>query len=135
MTQQSIQDQLRMDPNALYREEQFSDQRAGQIRKLTPVTPSGEHDTDRSVVFVGSTQVMTPAGALPLSFELPGDTIGEAAGHFADEAEKAIENAMEELKQMQREAQNSIVVPGQEGPGGAGGGMGPGAGMGNIQLK
>ncbi len=134
MTEQSIQDQLRMDPDALYREEQFSDQRAGQIRRLTPVTASGQDDPSRSVMFVGSTQVMTPAGALPLSFELPGETIGEAASHFADEAEKAIENAMEELKRMQREAQNSIVVPGQEGPGGAGG-MGPGGGMGNIQLK
>ena len=134
MTEQSINEQLRMDPDALYREEQFSDQRAGQIRKLTPVTPAGEDDPARPVMFVGSTQVMTPAGALPLSFELPGDTIGEAAGHFANEAEKAIENAMEELKRMQREAQNSIVVPGQEGPGG-GGAMGPGGGMGNIQLK
>ena len=134
MNEQSIKEQLRMDPDALYREEQFSDQRAGQIRKLTPVTPTGEVDAARATMFVGSTQVMTPAGALPLSFELPGETIGEAASHFADEAEKAIENAMEELKRMQREAQSSIVVPGQEGPAG-GGGMGPGGGMGNIQLK
>ena len=133
MSEPSIREQLEMDPNGLYHEEQFSDQRAGQIRKLTPVTPEGAVDSTRPVMFVGSTQVMTPAGALPLSFELPGDTIGEAAKHFAEEAEKAIERTMEELKRMQREAQSSIVVPGQGGPGGPGmPGQDP---MGKIQLK
>lgn len=130
MAEPSIRDQLTMDPDALYREDQFSDQRAGHIRKLTPVTPEGEVDTSRPVIFVGQTQVMTPAGALPLSFELPGNTVGEAAAHFAEEAEKAIESTMEELKRLQREAQSSIVVPGQGGPGGPGGGP-----MGKIQLK
>lgn len=130
MAEPSIRDQLTMDPEALYREDQFSDQRAGHIRKLTPVTPEGEVDTSRPVIFVGQTQVMTPAGALPLSFELPGNTVGEAAAHFAEEAEKAIESTMEELKRLQREAQSSIVVPGQGGPGGSGGGP-----MGKIQLK
>jgi hypothetical protein len=130
MAEPSIRDQLTMDPEALYREDQFSDQRAGHIRKLTPVTPEGEVDTSRPVIFVGQTQVMTPAGALPLSFELPGNTVGEAAAHFAEEAEKAIESTMEELKRLQREAQSSIVVPGQGGPGGPGGGP-----MGKIQLK
>jgi hypothetical protein len=47
MNEQSIKEQLHMDPDALYREEQFSDQRAGQIRKLTPVTPTGEVDRCR----------------------------------------------------------------------------------------
>ncbi len=130
MAEPSIRDQLTMDPEALYREDQFSDQRAGHIRKLTPVTPEGEVDTSRPVIFVGQNQVMTPAGALPLSFELPGNTVGEAAAHFAEEAEKAIESTMEELKRLQREAQSSIVVPGQGGPGGPGGGP-----MGKIQLK
>ena len=130
MSESSIREQLQMDANGLYREEQFSDQKAGHIRKLTPVTAAGEPDPDRPIVFVGSTQVMTPAGALPLSFELPGATIGEAANHFAEEAEKAIEQTMEELKRLQREAQSSIVVPGQGGPGTPG--QGP---MGNIQLK
>lgn len=131
MAEPSIKDQLRMDPDALYLEEQFSDQRAGQIRKLTPVTRDGQADASRPVMFVGSTQIMTPAGALPLSFELPGQTVGEAAEHFAEEAEKAIESTMEELKRLQREAQSSIVVPGQGGPGVPGMG-GPG---GKIQLK
>ncbi len=131
MTEPSIKDQLRMDPDALYLEEQFSDQRAGHIRKLTPITRDGQPDTSRPVMFIGSTQIMTPAGALPLSFELPGQTVGEAADHFADEAEKAIESTMEELKRLQREAQSSIVVPGQGGPSGMPG-QGP---MGKIQLK
>jgi len=130
MAESSIQEQLRMDPDALYLEEQFSDQRAGHIRKLTPVTPDGQPDPARSVVFVGSTQIMTPGGALPLSFELPGTTVGEAASHFAEEAEKAIESTMAELKRLQHEAQSSIVVPGQGGHGLPG--QDP---MGKIQLK
>lgn len=132
MSEQSIREQLEMDPDGLYQEEQYSDQRAGHIRKLTPVTASGDVDPSRPVMFIGSTQVMTPAGALPLSFELPGKTVGEAASHFAEEAEKAIESTMEELKRLQREAQSSIVVPGQGGPGGGAPGQGP---LGNIQLK
>lgn len=136
MNQNDHLEQLRMDPNALYREEVFTDQETGSIRRLVPIKADGSDDTSREAVFVGQTQVMTPAGALPLSFELEGKTPGEAATHFAETAGKAIEEAVEEIKRMQRDAQSSIMVPGQGGGGmgGPGQGQGPGAMPGRIKL-
>ncbi|QOC24312.1 hypothetical protein IC757_16205 [Wenzhouxiangella sp. AB-CW3] len=124
------EEQFQFDKSALVQEEVFTDMRSGQIRRLTPLTVSGEVDTSQPVRYVGQTQVMTNAGALPLSFELEVDSLEAACDAFGDAAKKALEDTMEELKRLQREAQSSIMVPGQEG--GRGGGMGnmggPGAG-------
>ena len=40
-----------MDPNSLYREENFTDQKLGAIRKLIPVNSDGSDDKDREVMF------------------------------------------------------------------------------------
>ena len=114
-----------MDPNSLYREENFTDQKLGAIRKLIPVNTDGSDDKDREVMFFGSAQVMTPMGALPLNFALEGSTIGAAAEDFAGKAAIAVEEAAKELENMRREQASQIVVPGQ------GGGMG-GPGQGGI---
>ena len=114
-----------MDPNSLYREENFTDQKLGAIRKLIPVHFDGSDDKDREVMFFGSAQVMTPMGALPLNFALEGSTIGVAAEDFAGKAAIAVEEAAKELENMRREQASQIVVPGQ------GGGMG-GPGQGGI---
>ncbi|MDG1782578.1 MAG: hypothetical protein P8H52_03205 [Porticoccaceae bacterium] len=114
-----------MDPNSLYREENFTDQKLGAIRKLIPVNSDGNDDKDREVMFFGSAQVMTPMGALPLNFALEGSTIGAAAEDFAGKAAIAVEEAAKELENMRREQASQIVVPGQ------GGGMG-GPGQGGI---
>ena len=114
-----------MDPNGLFREENYTDQKMGAIRKLIPVCADGSDDTDRPVNFFGSAQVMTPMGAIPLNFALEGTTIGEAAEDFADKAAIAMEEAAKELERMRREQASQIVVPGQ-------GGMGGGSGSGII---
>lgn len=131
MNDNSIREQLGMDAEALYREETFTDRRVGSIQRLTPVTADGEDDTSRRVRYIGQTQVMSPAGALPISFELEVDSLSEAVAGFPEAAEKAVEDTVEELKRLQREAQSSIMVPGQEGPG-AGGMGGAGGAGGNI---
>lgn len=132
MEHSSMLEQLRMDADALYREENFSDRRVGSIQRLTPVTADGETDTSRKVRYVGQTQVMSPAGALPITFELEVDSLSEAVEQFPEAAHKAVEETVEELKRLQREQQSSIMVPGQEGGqgglGGAGGGV-PGGGL------
>ncbi|MDB2549637.1 hypothetical protein N9X44_02760 [Porticoccaceae bacterium] len=115
-----------MDPNGLFREENYTDQTMGAIRKLIPVCADGSDDTDRPVNFFGSAQVMTPMGAIPLNFALEGTTIGEAAEDFADKAAIAMEEAAKELERMRREQASQIVVPGQGGQGGMGGGSGSG---------
>ena len=114
-----------MNPAELYREEHFTDQKIGTIRRLTPVTPEGEVDTNRDVLYSGSTQIMTPMGALPINFNLEASTIGEAAEKFGPEAELAVERTAKEMEEMRREQASKIVIPGQEG------GMGgmPGGGI------
>ncbi len=106
--------EINMDAAALTREEVYTDSRVGTIRKMTPVTVEGEPDSSRSVQFVGSTQIMTPGGALPLTFEIEADTLEAAVAGFGDAAKLAIERTMEELKEMQRQQASSIVVPGRE---------------------
>jgi len=111
-----------MNPAELYLEEIFTDQKIGSIRRLTPVTPSGEPDPERQVLYMGSTQVMSPMGALPINFPLEADSIGEAAEKFGAEAEAAVERTAKELEELRREQASKIVVPGQgSGPGGMGG--------------
>jgi len=126
-----------MNAQDLYREEVFTDRKVGSIRRLTPVTPEGEADASRGVLYVGQAQLMTSMGAVPLSFEIPAQSLDQAVSQFAVEAQKAVERTMKEIQEMQREAASSIVVP-QGGGGGGGGGMpGGGGGMpggGNIQF-
>lgn len=111
MSQTGRNQDISMDPDALWREEVFTDNRIGTIRKLTPVTSGGEEDHARPVQYLGSTQVMTPAGALPLNFEIPAGNLREAVEGFGEAAQQAVERTMEELREMQRQAASSIVVP------------------------
>ena len=113
MSQMDNTQEIRMDATAMMREEVFTDNRIGTIRKLTPVTLEGSTDDSRKVQFVGSTQIMTPGGALPLSFEIETETLEGAIEGFGDAAKQAVERTMEELKELQRQQASSIVVPGR----------------------
>jgi hypothetical protein len=122
---------VRLDPAAMYREEIFTDRRAGTIRRLTPVTLTGATDSARPVLFSGQTQLLTPAGVLPLVFEIEAATLEEALEKFPDGVKVALEQAIDEAREMRREAASRIVVPEV---GGAGLGPGPGAGGGKIKF-
>jgi len=101
----------RMDANDLYREDTFSDRRVGTIRVMTPVKPDGSPDVSRVPVYVGQAQIMTPAGVLPLSFEIEAKTLAEACAGFADGAKVAFDETMKELQEMRRQQASSIVIP------------------------
>src|ERR1700741_3750130 len=120
---ESIND-IKVDSKALYLEEVFTDRRIGTIRRLTPVQGDGARDPARSVLYTGETQVMTPAGALPIGFEIGAGSLEEAADKFGQLAKEAIERTVKELQELRRQAASQIVVP--QGPlppmGGAGGG-------------
>lgn len=136
MTTRGSRDELTMDPASLYREEVFTDRRLGTIRVLTPVKTDGSTDVSRTVLYLGEAQILTPAGALPLAFEIDARSLGDAVEKFAANAEVAIERAVKELQEMRREAASSIVIPdrlpgGIVGPGGPGGMLGGG----KIQLS
>ena len=116
-----------MDSSDLWREEVFTDRKIGTIRRLTPVKPDGSPDSARKAVFVGEASLDTPAGALPLNFELPAETLEQAAAAYGAAVQKAFEEAMAALQEMRRRASSSLVLP-TGGAGLPGGGLGPGAG-------
>jgi len=100
-----------MSVEALYREDVFTDQRVGTVRRLTPVKSDGGDDASRPSIFIGQATVMTPMGSLPLSFELAAKTLAEAVAQFGPAAQQAIEEAARELQEMRRQAASSIVIP------------------------
>jgi hypothetical protein len=117
--------EIRLDPKDLYREEIFTDRKAGTLRRLVPVKSDGSDDSSRAVLYSGQTQLLTPAGVLPLSFDLEAASIDDACTKFPDAVKVAIEQAIEEAREMRREAASRIVVPGT---GGDKGGAPPGGG-------
>jgi hypothetical protein len=135
MAIRDLGDELRMDPASLYREEVFTDRKLGGIRVLTPVKPDGSMDLGRTILYLGDAQIMTPAGVLPLSFEIDATSLADAVEKFAAAAEVGFEQALKQLQEMRREAASSIVIPnpgaGLIGPGGPGGLRGGG----KIQLS
>jgi len=131
MAEQSDLPEVRLDPAGLYREEIYTDRRAGTIRRLTPVTVDGTTDPTRDVLFSGQTQLLTPAGVLPLVFEIEARTLEEALRKFPEGVNVALEQAIDEAREMRREAASRIVVPEV---GGGGVGPGPGAGGGKIKF-
>ena len=103
--------EIKIDPNGLYLEEIFTDRRVGTIRRLTPVKKDGTRDTAKAVLYIGETQVLTPAGALPIGFEIGAGSLEEAAEKFGGLAKEAIERTVRELQDLRRQAASSIVVP------------------------
>jgi hypothetical protein len=103
--------QATMDSTQIYREETFTDRRVGTIRRLTPVTADGSVDSARPVLFVGQAQVMTPMGAVPISFELDASTLNVAIEKFGVAAEQAVQQTMRELQEIRREQASSLVIP------------------------
>jgi hypothetical protein len=103
--------QATMDPTQIYLEETFTDRKVGTIRRLTPVTADGSTDAARPVIFVGQAQVMTPMGAIPISFELEAVSLNAAIEKFGAAAEQAVQQTMRELQEMRREQASSLVIP------------------------
>ncbi|MBI3552547.1 MAG: hypothetical protein HY077_08505 [Elusimicrobia bacterium] len=121
-----------MDSKDLWREEVFTDRKVGTIRRLTPVKPDGAPDVSRKPYFTGEAQILTPAGSLPLNFEIPGETLEAAVAGYSAAVQTAFHDAMEELKELRRKASSQIVIP----QGGASGlsGLGPPPGGGKLKL-
>ena len=124
--------EIMMDAGDLYRDETVTDRRVGTIRILTPITAEGDTDNTRETVYIGSAQVMTPAGALPISFDLQATNLKDAVENFADASKVALEETAKELRELQRQAASSIVTPGSD-PSGMISGL-SGAGGGRIQM-
>ena len=124
MADEAASANIEMNGADLYVEENFTDRRVGSLQRLSPVTGDGQPDPSRPVIYVGQTQVLTPAGALPLNFEIEAESLEEAVRKFGDHAKQALASTMERLEEMRREQASSLIVPGSGGgPGGPGGGI------------
>jgi hypothetical protein len=122
--------EIQLDSASLYREEIFTDRKAGTIRRLMPVTPDGATDASRPVLYSGQTQLLTPTGVLPLGFEIEASSLQDAINKFPAAVKEALEQAIEEAREYRRESASRIVVPDV----GSGLGSGPGPGGGKIKL-
>ena len=129
MAQEQQLPEIKLDAAQLYREEIFTDRKAGTLRRLVPVKSDGTDDPSRPTLYSGQTQLLTPAGVLPLAFELEASSLEDACSKFPDAVKIAIEQAIEEAREMRREAASRIVVPDAGGMGGP-----PAGGGGRIKL-
>jgi len=111
MAQEQQLPEIKLDATQLYREELFTDRKAGSLRRLVPVLADGSPDPARPMLYSGQTQLLTPAGVLPLAFELDASSIEDACAKFPDAVKLAIEQAIEEAREMRREQASRIVVP------------------------
>ena len=105
---------FKVDMTNLYKEEGFTDLKVASIRRLTPVDADGNEDKSRTAIFVGSTQLMTPQGLLPIQAPLPVNNFKEALEVFPEAIQKATEQMIEEAKKMKEKEESRIIVPGRE---------------------
>ena len=76
--------EIKLETDSLYREDVFTDRRAGTVRRMTPVLPDGSADASRPVIYMGQTQLMTPGGVLPLGFEIEAPDLATAIERFPE---------------------------------------------------
>ena len=109
-----------VDKSNLYREESITDLKAAVIRRLVPVRPDGSEDTSRTPFFVGTTQLMTPEGPLPIQARLMANTLAEAFEEFPGAMQQALQEVAAQIQEMrqqqaskQKSEQSRIIVPGR----------------------
>jgi hypothetical protein len=112
---------IKFNQQNLYREEVFSDLAVGSIRQMTPAKPNGEIDKARKILFVGSSQIYTQQGPLPIQFPIDAKNLQQAMEKFPEAMEEFVEHLVEEAKEMQRQEQSRIIVPGGAPPSGGSG--------------
>ena len=123
---------LTMDAASVYREDVYTDRKVGTIRCLTPVKSDGTPDAGRKASYIGEAQILTPMGAIPVTFEIEADGLADAIKNYEAAAKEGVERTVKEIQEYRRQQASSIVIP----QGGAGGlpGMGGGGGGGKIQV-
>jgi hypothetical protein len=103
----------------LHREEVFSDLTVGSIRQLTPVKPNGEPDKNRATLFIGQSQIYTQQGPMPVQFPIDAKNLQQAMAKFPDAMEEFVAHLVEQAKELQRQEQSRLIVPGGTPAGGS----------------
>ncbi|NOY45815.1 MAG: hypothetical protein GXP50_10275 [Deltaproteobacteria bacterium] len=133
--------QVEVDKANLFREEMFTDLRAATIRRLVPVRADGSDDPDRQPLYMGETQILTPAGLLPVQAPIDAATLEEACDKFPQAINEAVQRLVREVREAQMREASRIVTPAEAGMGlgpdltaGLKGGPMPRPGGGKIKL-
>ncbi|MDE2724494.1 MAG: hypothetical protein OXI59_14055 [Gemmatimonadota bacterium] len=128
MADQLPLDQIQVDQQNLYREESITDLRVATIRRLIPINADGTDDISRPTQYIGSTQIISQMGPLPISAPIEAASLQEAIEKFPQAIKDAVDQMVEEAKEYRRQESSRIVVPGTM-PGGTPGQGGiPGTG-------
>ena len=110
MTDQTLEN-IKIDADNLWKEENFTDLKVGSIRKMTPIKADGTEDDARTATFSATTNIMTPGGALPVSGEIEAGTLAEAVEKFPEAINVAIKQLQEDMVKYQQEQASKIVTP------------------------
>ena len=113
MSDQPTVGEIQVDKSNLYREETYSDLKVASIRRLTPVREDGSEDPERDTLFIGETTLMSQRGPLPVQAPIEARTLAEAFEKFPEAVNAAVDNLIEQAKEIQRQEASRIVVPGQ----------------------
>ena len=111
MADQSTLENISIDGNNLWKEENFTDLKVGSIRVLTPIKIDGAPDDSRKPTFSATTNIMTPGGALPISGEIDAANLEEAVEKFSDAINAAVKQLQEDMVKYQQEQASKIVTP------------------------
>lgn len=109
--------EITLDRDSLYREETYTDLKAGSIQALTPVKEDGSVDESRTPLFMGEAHLMSPQGPLPVRCEIDAKTLSEALDKFPEAVNVAVDRMIEQAREMQRQEAGRIVTPGNLGGG------------------
>jgi hypothetical protein len=104
----------------LHLEEVFSDLTVGSIRRLSPVKQNGEPDKTRPILFVGQAQIYTQQGPMPVQFPIDAKNLQQAMDKFSEAMEEFMAHLVEQAKELQRQEESRLIVPGGSAPGGSG---------------
>ncbi|ACN15224.1 hypothetical protein HRM2_21260 [Desulforapulum autotrophicum HRM2] len=105
-----------VDKKNLYREISVTDLKIASIRQLIPVTVDGEDDPSRERLFIGTTQLGTPQGPIPMQAKLEATTLEQAMDQFPKAMELETQKVIENFKRMeaqQKKEKSSIIMPGR----------------------
>jgi hypothetical protein len=104
----------------LHREEVFTDLTVGSIRRLSPVKQNGEPDKTRPILFVGQSQIYTQQGPMPIQFPIDAKNLQLAMDKFSETMEEFVAHLVEQAKELQRQEESRLIVPGASAAGGSG---------------
>jgi hypothetical protein len=110
---EKTREDIQIDGENLWKEENFTDLKVGTIRKLTPIKIDGTDDEGREAIWSATTNIMTPNGALPISGEIEATNLAEAVAKFPAAINDAIKQLQEEMIRMQQEQASQIITPNQ----------------------